>query len=205
MTPDKLCFTTELSSTELASWVQAIGSIMAIVAAIVIGAYQSWATRKAVVDAQQLKEGASQRSIMAVADAAYSHAQRIGEAMEKPDEPIVLYQVYDKSIVDGVVRALTDAPVYEVGSRDGILALLSLRDQFVFLGIAIEAFIAGPAKDPHMRRALDTLMEPADGPQRMAVVKQGKTVLARNVSVHLDKIRDDYSSLKRVLTPWRAP
>jgi hypothetical protein len=29
---------------------------------------------------------------------------------------------------------LTDAPVYEVGSRDGILALLSLRDQFVFLG-----------------------------------------------------------------------
>jgi hypothetical protein len=159
------------------------------------------ATLDAVTKAHSIQTESQRRSILAIADAANEHAKRINNALAQPDNPIALYQVYDKTIVDGVVRALTDVPVHEVGSRDGILALLSLRDQFVFLGIAMEAYIAGPAKDPHMKQALDTLMEPADGKQRRDLVSTGKRVLADNVRVHLNKISENCQSLESSLRP----
>jgi hypothetical protein len=157
------------------------------------------ATLDAVTKAHSIETESRQKSILAIAEAANEHAKGIGNAFAEPDNPIVLFQVYDKTIIDGVVRALTDVPVHEIGSREGVLALLSLRDQFVFLGIAIEAFIAGPARHPEMKQALDTLMEPENGAQRLALSAQGRKILAGNVQVHLDRIRANYLALERAL------
>jgi hypothetical protein len=111
------------------------------------------------------------------------------------DDPLALYTVYDKSIIDGVVRALTDMPVYEIGSRDGVIALLSLRDQFVFLGIAMEAFIAGPANHPEMKKALDSLMESTKGTQRKRLLEHGNEILANNARKHLNEIHNKHDAL----------
>ena len=105
-----------------------------------------------------------------------------------------LYDVYDKTIIDGIVRALTDIPIHEIGTRDAVLALLSLRDQYVFLGVAVQTFIAGPEGDTLLRRALDSVG--TDTKAQIALRKDQKALLARNVRQRVDWIGKQYRTLK---------
>jgi hypothetical protein len=154
------------------------------------------ATLDAVTAAHQLQTKSRRSSMLAIVDAANEHARRIEEALGRSEERASMYGVYHKSIIDGVVRALTDIPVHEVGNRDAILALLSLRDQFVFLGVAMEAYMAGPAKDPLVKQGLDSLMEPDGGPQRKALLGAAEKVLVSNVRVHFAEIRKNYQAVE---------
>jgi hypothetical protein len=152
------------------------------------------ATHSAVVAAHSMELESRRQSILAVAEAAEERAQRIDTAMEDPENTAPLYDVYDKTIIDGIVRALTDIPIHEIGSRDAVLALLSLRDQYVFLGVAVETFIAGPEGDILLRQALDSLG--TDTKARIALRRKQKAQLARNVRQRVDWIGKQYRSLK---------
>lgn len=188
-----------------AAWFQAFGSILAIIGAL-------WT----VMYAHVIEKKARQKSILAIAEAANEHARRIGEALSTPEPNLSvadesarmargtdvrlgqmsrLSAVYDKTIIDGVVRALTNAPVHEIGSRDGVMALLSLRDQFVFLGVSVDVFIAGPLNHPEMSKAIGEYSSPEHRSQRLETLESCNSILAGNISVHLVKIRSDYTSL----------
>lgn len=176
----------------LAAWIQAIGSIVAILGAFWIGKMQ-------VSDAHRIEKQARQRSILAIAEAAHEHARRIGEAISQaePGRPLTLYRVYDKTIIDGMVRALTGVPVQEIGSRDGVLALLDLTNQFAFLGIAVESFI-NRWSDPKFRKPLEQF-GPDEREQRQSTADAHEKVLLTNVQLRLDQIRADYVSLRTAI------
>jgi hypothetical protein len=198
VTPDYLCLSTNLTSTEAAAWVQAIGSILAIAAAILISWRQSKLARESLVNAQVIADKARQHGILAIAEAALEHARRIDEALlqtESGSNPTALYEVYDQTIINGMVQALTDVPAHEVGSRDAVIALLSLRDQFRFLGKAIEDY-KKPKNDPDITKLLDST-DP--GEERQKVWSQLKTVLAKNARDRVVIIRKQYESLKNAI------
>jgi hypothetical protein len=64
----------------------------------------------------------------------------------------------------------------------------------------MEAFLAGPGRDPDIKQTLDTLKEPEDRQSRMAVIAASKVVLTRNVRMHLDKIHENHKSLEAALS-----
>jgi hypothetical protein len=185
---------TPQDSLILAAWVQAVGSIATIIVAFGISSRQTKAALKSVARAQLLADQARQRSILAIAEAANEHGNNIRNAFLNPIPRKALSSVYDKTIIDGVVRALTSVPAHEIGSRDAVMALLSLRDQFVFLGAAVDVYIAGPWNDPEIRKAIEAC-GPDQPDARAETVTIGERGLAQHVKVHLDKIRTDYESL----------
>jgi hypothetical protein len=197
MTPDYLCLSTNLTSTEAAAWVQAIGSILAIAAAIWISWQQAKLARESVVNAQLIADRARQNGILAIAEAAVEHARRFDEALvqSQSGDPFGLYVAYDQTIIRGVVQALTDVPAYEVGSRDAVIALLNVRDQFQFLGRSIEVY-KDPRQDPELAKLLS---EAATDSERQEIWSQLKANLAQNVKARVATIRSNYDLLKMAI------
>ena len=111
---------------------------------------------QAVVTAHSIEKAGRRQSILAVAEAADEGVAQILEAIQAPDPRAALMLVYDRSIVDSIVNALSVVPAYEVGSPDAVLALLQLRDQFVFLGAVVQRFLDGPWKDPDLKTIIDS-------------------------------------------------
>jgi hypothetical protein len=186
-----------LDSPTAAAWLQAIASVAAIVAAFLVGKWQANTALTAVTEAHRLEERSRRRSILAIAEAGAEHARIIDSALLSTDNrlqaSVALVDVYDKSIVDGMVRALTDVPVHEVGSRDAVIALLALRDQFVFLGIAMEKYLAGASRDPELQKAIEAC-DP--GTARRNFIASAEQVLAKNARRRLATIAELYASLK---------
>ncbi|AOJ07620.1 hypothetical protein [Burkholderia mayonis] len=187
------------SSSEWASWVQAFGSIGAILGALWVSERQA---KSAITSIKLQAEQAARdkrNAAIAIVDAAMDRAKEIESTMSIRDLTTVqieLYKTYDRSIIDGLVRALQGVPLHEIGSSKGVSQLLLFTDQLPFLAIAIQRFLEGPMKDsvtgPHIRDFLD-------GPPDE--VEIGRTMLASsrerlrlNTHVHLRAIRQHYNA-----------
>ncbi len=128
-----------------AAWVQAVFSVLAIAGAYWIGKSQSRAALQSVEHAHRLVLAEKRKAILSIIEAAGVRTKAISDAFDLTSESemlLQLYKIYDKTIIDAMVRALSSVPMYDVGSTAGILALQSLHDQVVFLGKSVEAFIA---------------------------------------------------------------
>jgi hypothetical protein len=188
---------TNLSSSDWAAWVQAIGSICAIIAAVLISWAQSRLARESLTRSQLIADKARQSGILAIAEAALEHARRIDEAVSRTEsgDAVALSQVYDQTIIDGIVQALTAVPAQEVGSRDGVMALLSLRDQFRFLGVQVEKFLR-PWMDADINKELESLAGADDRDVRREFLRGSKVAFAKNVRLHLTAIRTAYAAME---------
>lgn len=174
----------------LAAWFQAVGSIAAIVVAFWVGQQQSNAALQAVADQQRERRD----SIVAVAGAAVEHARRIGNALEQDSlGHAAIYNVYDQTIVDGMVHALTAAPVHEVGSAAGVIAFLALRDQFAFLGVQMKEYLDGPWGHKELRKAIESCGD--DREAQRVTIQSGEDVLKKNVRLRLDQIQRFHNEL----------
>lgn len=181
-----------------AAWFQAIGSIAAIGAAFLVGRQQSKAALRVVTEQQR----ATRDSIVAVAGAAAEHARRIGDVLERDSfGHAEMYNVYDQTIVDGMVHALTNAPAHEVGSPAGVIALLALRDQFAFLGVQMKEYLAGPREHKELRIAIESCGDNREAER--GTIQAGEQVLAGNVRRRLELIQHYYGELKAAVE--RAP
>lgn len=168
----------------LAAWLQAVGSIGAILAAFLVG-------RQTIAE----ERNGRRQSIVAVAGAAAEHARRIRDVLDLGNDPghARMYNVYDKTIIDGMVHALTDAPAHEVGSPDGVIALLALRDQFVFLGVQMERYLAGPRKLEEIQSAIESCGD--NRAVRDATIRDAEGVLENNVRGRLEQIQRHHDEL----------
>lgn len=183
-----------------AAWFQAIGSVLAIFAAFDIAERQSKASREAIKEEQRLTERFKKNGTLAVVRAAKTHATSIGEAMKTPQPSLALYQVYDKSIVNGIVGTLANAPVYELGSTEAVLALLSLRDQFVFLGNAVEKYLDGPWQDEQIGRLLQDLQMQGEHAHVSSVRKATEEQFSLNVQEKVTYIQSRCEMLENSLS-----
>nr|WP_314487488.1 hypothetical protein [uncultured Pseudomonas sp.] len=178
-----------LSSQDLPAWIQAIGSVAAIVYAVRI-------SRSSINHAASAKR----KTIFAIAEAAHTHACNIRKAIDvmawNSGNNIQIYSVYDKTIIEGVVKALQGVPMHELGSSKAVIAMLSLTDQMVFLGSAVETLIQGPYKHPVLGKTLESL---DDHERRQEIAATSFSVLQQNTRGHLTKIDQDYEALKESL------
>jgi hypothetical protein len=191
-----ICHTLEnLTASDWAAWAQAVGSIGAIIAAFLVGRQQAKAAIAAVVEAHTLQETGRLKSILAIGEAAFDRAKRIGEAISRHEtDPVAIYNVYDPTVINSMAAALTSVPAHEIGSRDAVIAILDLRDQIRFLGESVETF-KNPQVDLDTAKMLPTL-EPAEVRN---VLKQRKMVLAGNVTKRVDRIGELYAMLDRAI------
>lgn len=188
-------------SSAWASWIQAVGSIVAILGAYYVGERQGRTALASVERGHTLAERAKRRAILAIGEAAFERAKKIENVLkgEKPRENMFL--VYDKSIARSISGALSAIQLQDVGSREGVLAILDIRDQFVFLEQSMDVFLAGPWKHPELKLALEEYKNGyPDRPNLLSdLLKTSFGVLAANVQVHIDEIRRRYSVLSSEL------
>ena len=180
-----------LSSEGAPAWIQAIGSVAALFIAIRI-------SRSSINHAASEKR----KTIFAIAEAAHTHACNIRKAIDvmgwNSGNNFQIYEVYDKTIIEGVVKALQGVPMHELGSSKAVLAMLSLTDQMVFLGSAVETLLQGPYKHPVLGKALES-RDQNDHAQIQRLAATGFSVLQNNARGHLTKIDQDYEALKESL------
>jgi hypothetical protein len=167
-------------SNNTAGWMQAIGTILAIVGSFLITENQSRKNSESILEAQKLASIAKKNGILAVVQAAKMHAKNISSAVS-PETPLKIYEVYHPSIISSVSEALSSAPLYEIDSPEAVGALLSLSNRFVFLGASVEAFIAGPWKNENMKGLLENLRDTKNRSQLLSTLKSSNQVLAGNV------------------------
>lgn len=179
------------TSESVAAWVQAFGSVAAIVGAVWVGNRQV----QAALSAEARASAGRRRSILAIAEAAHEHSERFRRLLAQSDPRASLSLNYHESIINGVAEALGSVPFHEVGSRDGVMALLSLRDQLLFLKKSIEVFLAGPWKHPDLGPELERYKAAGETAIVHGQLKTANNILAKNVVNHLDVIRENYIAL----------
>ena len=186
------CFVINLLSSESTpAWVQALGSLLALGIAI----YASTLPLK-----HAAKE--KRKTTFAIVEATHTRAQSIRKAVEEMDwetgGTAGIYEVYHKSVIDGLVRALPGVPVHELGTSNAVIALLTLTDQLVFLGSAMEQLLLGPHNIPALSKAYDSI-DQHDYAQRLEITKMAYSVLKGNAIRHLAQIDRNFESLKASL------
>lgn len=186
-------------SQTAAAWFQAIGAVLAIFGAYHLSDRQSRTALAAVEKAHNLALQTRVRGHYSVVQAAMLHVYQFNNALAAIDPPIALLGVYDKVVTRRLVAALTSIPAYELGNPAAVVPLLSMRDQFAFLEVAFETYLAGPFCHPDLKQVLDTLQRPGDSKQFDEVLKVSRGVLASNVKVHLRKIEEDFDEMTKAI------
>lgn len=167
-------------------WIQAGGSVLAIIGAFWIGD----STRRA----EQVQK---RQAIGAVVQAAQDFSDRIRDVIQRSnaDAGIVepsIYDIYHEEVTKALADALTKIPLHDLPSSDAVRAVLYLHGQFArFLPPAIDQFIAGPGKHPDFKNRehdYDDLPQPQRGQKQKMLRIVQFNVLANNVLVHLNGI-----------------
>lgn len=126
---------------DIPAWVQAVGSVLAIVAVF-------W-----ISDANRKKEQQSRnQSVLAVARVAHDFAKDIDAELQTiltekacGFDGSDIRSIYHRDISTRYGDALANVPLHELGSPEAVQALLSLQVQFsVFLPDAMEKLLKGP-------------------------------------------------------------
>ncbi|WP_153075794.1 hypothetical protein [Paraburkholderia bonniea] len=173
------------NSESVAAWVQAVGSVVAIVGAYIVGERQAKATLRAAQDAHNLAEEKRQKSILSVIQAAKFRLDEIRKGLEESD--LNIHDVYHDSIIDSFVDIMSKLPVSELGSDKAINSFILLIGQFPFLKKSIKSYIDGPYKDPETIEEIKKLKkQDCDRKEIDRMVENARAVLKRNVKVHLD-------------------
>jgi hypothetical protein len=166
-------------------WIPAFGAIVAI------------AMFLAVVWLKPNAAKVRRKRVLAIAQAGLARANQICEAFAQPgalDIALILYVNYHQTMIDGIVRELAKIPADEIGSREAIAALLSLRDHLRFLVTSIEIFET-PIKDSGTIKRLSAL----DEAERRRYLADRQPTLAKAVRDHLTTIQNGYYVLARAL------
>lgn len=178
----------QLSVGDWASWVQAIGSICAIVGSVWLAKYQERSAQRKRLQA-----------IFAVAQAARLRVDELARHLNGDEDRAAITFNYHRSIIDGLVSAMSAVPMHELASPDAIIAFASMRDQLVFTAHAIETLIKGPLEHKHLKENLQKIPHATDPVAYRQAYRRAIGVLETNVRVHVDKIHGDFAVLQQEL------
>jgi len=141
-----------IDSNVVASWVQAFGSIGAIVGAFAVA---NWQTRKQQLQLEQQRLGRLQ-SLHAVVQIAALHAESMGEFAKKRP-PDFAFKAFWNTALGGpfqaVVQALKAIPVHELGQAELVVQCMAIIGAMTRIQTDVEHYLSEP---PLMERTLDT-------------------------------------------------
>lgn len=182
------------STDELPAWIQAGGSVLAIIAS-------SWIASHDKVSRQKDRR----KDVLAVAEAAHHFSKKIRGIIDSScsKEGIVnieIYNVYHDSVVNSYAKALGNIPFHEIGSSTAVQALLAMQVQFSeLLGSSIDKLLQGVDSDVDFQNGVSAYDHYPEHQRTEMTVKLKEVhfkVLSRNVKVHLDVIDKSLLTLK---------
>lgn len=180
----------DLGKSDWAAWVQAIGSILAIVGAWLGIRYQLERVTKQRRDA-----------IIAIAGAANARADQVRGYLLGADPHFELSTKFHQSIIDGLVHALNGASVDEIGSPEGVSAFLEMQYQVVLLGTAIQAFIKGPYGDPEFVESAERLRKQGYSAEVIENIEESRRQVLRKILEDRTRfINERYTTLSSAVT-----
>lgn len=145
-----------MTSEAAAAWVQAIGSIVAIIAALLIPMYQHRQAEKAADDARALSTIVLLKSIQHLVVAAQVHVRAAHDAFCSGSKDILLnYFVarYIKGDLEDIAEALGQIPLHGVPAE--IFGLVSLKRVLVRLEEYLAYFAMGNYTDENYRNMVE--------------------------------------------------
>ncbi|MGK5050753.1 hypothetical protein [Janthinobacterium sp. RB2P8] len=170
--------------TVTAYWVQALGSIAAILGAFFLGERQAQKAAENSLHLIETEERKRLASIFAICTAAKTRVDNIRSIFCAKDYldnvGIRRYANYDHSITKSIINVLGAIPVHEIGSASAAEAILDIRDQLIFTMKSIDA--------------LDVAFK------ERAIHHDNNFVVAQtNVAVHLNVIDKAYLTLQETI------
>ncbi|WP_139744809.1 hypothetical protein [Aeromonas media] len=182
------------STNELPAWIQAGGSVLAIIAS-------SWIASHDKVSRQKDRR----KDVLAVAEAAHHFSKKIRDIIDSSCSKeggvnIEIYNVYHDSVVNSYAKALGNIPFHEVGSSTAVQALLAMQLQFSeLLGSSIEKLLQGVNSNVDFQKGASSYDHYPE-PQRTEMIAKLKELhfnaLSGNVKVHLSIIEKSFLTLK---------
>ncbi|WP_165493127.1 hypothetical protein [Hylemonella gracilis] len=177
-------------------WIQAGGSVLAIIGAFWIGD----ATRRA----EQLEKS---QAIGAVVQAAQDFSAQIRKVIQQSDAETGvdanIHNIYHRQVTNALADALSNIPMHELRSSEAVQAVLYLHVQFAhFLPKVIEDFIAEPHNHPEFKKqwaAYDDLAMPERLQKQKKLREDQFQLLDSNLSRRLDNIDRKCSECLRAL------
>ncbi|MDQ4625041.1 hypothetical protein [Janthinobacterium lividum] len=136
-----LGFRFSLTRPEWPGWVQAVGSIAAIVAAYFLGAAQVDAANQSALAAEQRAEAKRHASILAIGSAAILTVEALPElAHNNRGGHLAIGLTYDKRVFDSLISALGNIPVHELGSAKAVESFFVIKNTLIALQVKIDKF-----------------------------------------------------------------
>lgn len=176
-----------LGSSAAAGWIQSVGAIAAIAAAFVVSNEQSKAAIQAALEDRRASKLAKMNGVRAVVLAARNFSSDIDNALDDM-QPLSLLEVYDRSVVTGLCAALSEVPLYDLGSPVVVTKILSLSRQLVYLGNQVDAYIDGPYKLPDMVEIFNKYSYEFYPKERASIYEGCNRNLMRNVKQRINFI-----------------
>ncbi|RQY73100.1 hypothetical protein DF110_06010 [Burkholderia stagnalis] len=184
----------DLKAADWAAWVQAVGSVVAIMGAVWATKSQTKVAIDAVVTQHKLEREERRKAAKAIVEAAMLRASEIRKqftSANRADEvQTLIRKSYDKTILDGLVHAMYGIPVHELGSSVAVTELLLLRDQFVFLAGAIQRFMSESALTGSYESMLKQAYEDVKSTSKLTdeLTDRGNGHSQGTVGTHLNEI-----------------
>lgn len=131
---NNLCFMTNLTSSEWASWAQAAGVIFAIGGAYLVGERQAKAAFANDLNLRREDLRRKNGSLLAIASAAQRETCDIS-AIYKQECPakLLIHLTYNEKVMEDILNALAAIPIHEFGSYEAVTAFLNLRNNMIYL------------------------------------------------------------------------
>lgn len=181
-----------------ASWVQGIGSILAIVGAVWAVSAQSRAAIETVRKNLDWTEERQRRALLAIVDAAKDRVDKILAVVDQKGEwRGAMLTVYARSILEGLAGALQAFPAHNLPSARAVTAFLLLQQHVIFFTDNTDSLIEGVWRNPILkisleqsRAAFEATRNPADQERMLELVRSGTDALVENVrrqAVEIDK------------------
>lgn len=129
----------DLSKTDWSGWVQAIGSIAALLGAFILGKQQSATALGAIHEADRLSAQRRANALAAIATAAAEQADRILNVFHEQGFHYIQFRLADfDPPLDDVKAALHAVPMHEVGSYPAVTAMINLKTSTQYAQKAIQ-------------------------------------------------------------------
>jgi hypothetical protein len=126
----------------LAAWIQALGSILAVLGAYWLGGRQSKAALSNSMRMHDVERDQRRQAIVAIMAATKVYIDGLASIVQNTDSDRRLFgHQYDDQTIVGFIDALSQIPIYEIGSAEAVTGLLCFKNEVIFLRSNITAFL----------------------------------------------------------------
>lgn len=172
-----------------ASWVQAVGSVLAIVGTVWAVQFQS---------ASALRD--RKEAILGVADAVQTWSKKIREMLSETRPRSTLQTKFHDSVLKGLIGALGSIPIQDVGRGEAVVAFLDLRNQLAFLSKAIEEYAPSPWVDQEFVKTYEQMKDSGATREQLAeLLEIHESVLLGNIASQLDAVDRHLKRLSKAM------